>query len=119
MSVEAARGGVSVRDVAFEHGTTAQLLVDATGILVGANALARKMFAIPDHELDRPLRDLRVSYRPVELRAAIDEAYELERPVRIGGIVWGERSAARARRRSRCSWRRSCSMVIAPTSARS
>jgi two-component system, chemotaxis family, CheB/CheR fusion protein len=59
-------------ELAFEHHATAQLLLDGAGLLVAANSHARSMFALASEAIGRPFQDLEVSYRPVELRSAID-----------------------------------------------
>ena len=70
--VEHLATNVNLRDAALEVGTTARLGIDPQGRLVLANAMARAMFDIETRDLGRPLRDLEVSYRPAELRGAID-----------------------------------------------
>src|SRR5690349_9366157 len=62
----------------------AQLTVDRRGLLVAANEVAREMFDIASLNLGRPLSDLEVSYRPIELRSLLDEAYRDRRQVDAG-----------------------------------
>src|SRR5690349_16304920 len=62
----------------------AQLTVDRRGLLVAANEVAREMFDIAALNLGRPLSDLEVSYRPIELRSLLDEAYRDRRQVDAG-----------------------------------
>jgi two-component system, chemotaxis family, CheB/CheR fusion protein len=59
-------------EMAFEHHATAQLLLDAGGLLVAANSHARSMFGLASDAVGHPFQDLEVSYRPVELRSSID-----------------------------------------------
>jgi two-component system, chemotaxis family, CheB/CheR fusion protein len=73
-------------DLAFEHRSTAELLLDRALTLVAANAKARSVFGIGDASLGRPFQDLEISYRPVELRSSIDLARAEGRTVTIGGI---------------------------------
>jgi two-component system, chemotaxis family, CheB/CheR fusion protein len=62
----------------------AQLTVDRRGLLVAANEVAREMFDIAALNLGRPLSDLEVSYKPIELRSLLDEAYRDRRQVDAG-----------------------------------
>ena len=62
-----------LREVALDGITTAQLLVDTAGALVLANDRARALFGLSRNDIARPLQDLKISYRPVELRSAIDQ----------------------------------------------
>ena len=58
-----------LRDGAFEAGPGAQLVVDGDGVLAAVNARARALLGLATTDAGRPLRDLEVSYRPVELRS--------------------------------------------------
>ena len=64
---------VRLREAALDAHNAAQLVVDPRGGLVLANARARYLFGLASADLGRPLRDLTVSYRPVELRSRIEE----------------------------------------------
>ena len=44
------------------------------------------MFGLSSHDVGRPLRDLEISYRPVELRSLIERAYSERRVVRVSGV---------------------------------
>ncbi len=79
-----------LREAAFETATVAQIVIDTAGILTLANEKARGLFHLDAHNLGRPFQDLELSYRPVELRSAIDQVYarngqvvlrEIEMPV--------------------------------------
>jgi two-component system CheB/CheR fusion protein len=76
-----------VLDAAFEHGPDAELVVDAGGQLLAINARARSLFGIPQESVGRPFQDLEISYRPVDLRSAIDEATSTSRPVRLTEVA--------------------------------
>jgi len=84
-----------LRDGAFDLVPVAQMAVDRAGTLVMANQQARALFGLSDGDIGRPLQDLEVSYRPVELRAAIDQAVGERRPVSLGTINWGDSPADR------------------------
>jgi two-component system CheB/CheR fusion protein len=71
----------ALRDGALDAGLTAQIAVDAAGTLVMANRRARELFRLGPGDIGRPLKDLELSYRPVELRSHIDAALEQRRAV--------------------------------------
>jgi two-component system, chemotaxis family, CheB/CheR fusion protein len=72
-----------LRQAAFDADTTAQLVVDTSGVLISANAGARQQFAVGAADVGRPLQELEVSYRPVDLRSAMDRAAADQRQVTI------------------------------------
>jgi two-component system, chemotaxis family, CheB/CheR fusion protein len=82
----------ALRARAFDLALVGQLIVDPKGILVAANGEALRMFGLSDEDLGRSLDDLRVSRRPVELRAQIDEAYAERRPCIVSGFEWSTAS---------------------------
>ncbi len=84
-----------VRELATEGVRTAQLVVDALGVLVSANGAARKLFGIPTGDIGRPLRDLELSYRPVDLRTPIDRAYRERRAVALPAVEFETESGPR------------------------
>jgi two-component system CheB/CheR fusion protein len=73
------------RELATEGTPYPQLVVDALGIMVGANHAAQRAFDIPPSDVGRSLKDLALSYRPIDLRTPIDRAYRDRRPVLITG----------------------------------
>ncbi|HZF10586.1 MAG TPA: CheR family methyltransferase [Thermoanaerobaculia bacterium] len=79
-----------LRDAAFDHGPVAQLVVDRKGLLLQANLRARRLFGIAVSDLGRQLQDLDVSYRPADLRSALDEVYEKRAPFQANDVVWRE-----------------------------
>ena len=50
-------------------------MVDAGGYLMLANGRARALFKLSVDDLARPFQDLELSYRPLELRSKIQQAY--------------------------------------------
>ena len=64
------------------------MIVDRAGTLVAANQRVRSLFALGPSDIGRPLRDLEVSYRPIELRAAIDRAYQERETISLGSVPW-------------------------------
>jgi len=61
-------------DLAFDQGPVAQIAVDERGGLSFANESARRLFGLGPPDLGRPLQDLELSYRPLELRSLLQEA---------------------------------------------
>ena len=78
-----------LRELALDSIPMAQLLVDVSGSLVLANERARTMFGMAITDVSRPIQDLKISYRPVELRAAIDQVCAERRPVVMHDVEWG------------------------------
>jgi two-component system CheB/CheR fusion protein len=59
---------------AFEANPVAQIILDEQGVLKAANAEARRIFELKAEDVERPFRDLQLSYRPLELRSRIEKA---------------------------------------------
>ena len=66
---------IRLRDLGFDAIPIAQVLVDIQGNLILANQVARSIFGISIRDLGRPFQDLEISYRPIELRSLLTEAY--------------------------------------------
>jgi two-component system, chemotaxis family, CheB/CheR fusion protein len=69
------------REVVLDAIPLAQFVVDASGVLVSANDRARSVFGVLPADIGQPLQDLEISYRPLELRSKIQQAYRDRRPV--------------------------------------
>jgi len=80
---------------ALEAAPQPTLVLDGDDVLVLANAAARTLLNLRADDVGRPLRDLEVSYRPIELRTHIDEVRSTGRAVTVAGI--GFRTADEAR----------------------
>src|SRR3954451_22351246 len=78
----------SVRVAAGALSPVAQIVVDHRGLLVEANRRARDAFGISESDIGRPFQDSPVSYRPADVRSAIDRAYEQKRPIRLESVRW-------------------------------
>jgi two-component system CheB/CheR fusion protein len=76
------------REIAFDQDSIAQILVDQRGQLLIANSRARELFNLTSRDIGRPLQDLEVSYRPVELRSCIDDAHARRQAVQLRDVVW-------------------------------
>jgi two-component system CheB/CheR fusion protein len=79
---------VQVRDGAFDLAPVAQVVVDRAGVLIATNQQARGLFGLQAGDVDRPLQDLEISYRPIELRAAIEQAFAERRQIGLGTVLW-------------------------------
>jgi two-component system, chemotaxis family, CheB/CheR fusion protein len=77
-----------IREAALDASANAQLIVDAAGSLVFANQHARRFFGLSPSDVPRPLQDLKISYRPVELRSMIDQVSISRRAVAIREVEW-------------------------------
>ena len=70
-----------LRESSFESGPSAQLVIDTDGRVALANTEARDLFNLSPKDVGRPLQDLEVSYRPLELRSRIDQTISERRPL--------------------------------------
>jgi len=77
-----------IRSAALETSPEAQIVVDAGGYLMLANARARTLFKLSVDDLARPFQDLELSYRPLELRSKIQQAYLDRRPSLVDEVEW-------------------------------
>jgi two-component system CheB/CheR fusion protein len=77
-----------LRSGALDLAPVAQVVVDRSGLVTEINQGARALFGLGPADLGRPLRDLELSYRPADLRSALEVAYKEQRPVRIGRVPW-------------------------------
>jgi two-component system CheB/CheR fusion protein len=78
--------GLRVRDLAFDHSPVPQMVVDTRGLLTAANHAALKQLRLMREDVGQPFRDLDLSFRPVELRAPIEQAMLTGEPVTLRGI---------------------------------
>jgi two-component system CheB/CheR fusion protein len=88
-------GGYRAREAAFESDALPQLLLDLSGGLVAVNAAARVLFGIDQRDVGRPLQDLEVSYRPVELRGVVGRVVDERREVLLKDVPWSHGSETR------------------------
>ncbi len=65
-----------MRESAFDASPVAQIVLDASGYLVMANERARSLFGVAAADLGRPIQDLEVSYRPLELRSRLEQVLQ-------------------------------------------
>jgi two-component system, chemotaxis family, CheB/CheR fusion protein len=77
-----------LRDLAYRASPVPQLVISAEDTVVMINQQAEVTFGLSQRDIGRLLRDLEVSYRPVELRAYIEQAKMERRPARIADVKW-------------------------------
>ena len=75
-----------LRDMTFELSPVARIAVDLNGNLAFANQKARILLSINPKDIGRPLQDLELSYRPVELRSLIEQVYAEHRSVTLTSV---------------------------------
>lgn len=81
-------GLATVRDLAFRASPVAQIVVTGEDTVAMINQQAETLFGLSARDIGRLLRDLEVSYRPVELRAYVEQAKVERRPARIQDVKW-------------------------------
>ncbi|WP_156419148.1 CheR family methyltransferase, partial [Mycobacterium kyorinense] len=81
-------GLATVRDLAFRANPVAQIVVTGEDTVAMINQQAETMFGLSARDIGRLLRDLEVSYRPVELRAYLEQAKVERRSARITDVKW-------------------------------
>ncbi len=79
---------VRIRDAAFDATPLAQAVVDGNGFLTLANERLCMLFGINPKDLSRPLQDLELSYRPLELRSCIEQVYSERKVVVQKEVEW-------------------------------
>ena len=77
-----------VRDLAFRASPVAQIVVTGEDTVAMINQQAEAIFGLSARDIGKLLRDLEVSYRPVELRAYLEQAKVERRPARIQDVQW-------------------------------
>jgi hypothetical protein len=78
----------AILSAAFDAAPHAQIAIDNAGTLTMFNERARSNFNLVASDLGRPIQDLEMSDRPVELRSLIEQAARGRRPVTVKDIEW-------------------------------
>ena len=73
---------------AFDSAESGSVVVDRLGTVTRINQAARTLFGLSASEVGRPFQDLDLSYRPVDLRSALEQAYAERDLVRVGRVPW-------------------------------
>lgn len=74
---------VHLLEAVIDEVGTALLVIDDSGAVALANLPARNLLGVGEADLGRPFQDLPISYRPIELRGPIDEAFRGRRGLRL------------------------------------
>ena len=77
---------IRLREVVADALPIAHLVVDTAGFVTSVNERARLAFGLTAADIGRPLQDLEISYRPLELRSMIDEAYQNRRSAGVRDV---------------------------------
>jgi two-component system CheB/CheR fusion protein len=80
-----------MREAAFAATPTAEVVVTSDGLVAAASRQADVLFGVSSRDAGRPFRDLELSYRPIELRAVIEQAELERRIIRIQNVQWTRR----------------------------
>jgi two-component system, chemotaxis family, CheB/CheR fusion protein len=82
-------GGVEgLRENAFSASPVAQVVVTGDETVALVNQQAELVFGVSTRDIGRPMRDLEISYRPVELRNYLEQAKVERRALRIKDVEW-------------------------------
>ncbi|HLM19709.1 MAG TPA: CheR family methyltransferase [Acidimicrobiia bacterium] len=84
-----------LRDAAFDAGANASMVVDVDGVVQSVNASARALFGITPAQLGGTLQDFEMSYRPLELRSIIEQAYAERTAIERRSVEWPFRDTIR------------------------
>jgi two-component system, chemotaxis family, CheB/CheR fusion protein len=79
---------LELRGGAFALGPHAQIMVSRDGFVVDVNQRARELFGCTLADIGRPFQDLAISYRPVDLRSALERAYDTGETITLGRVPW-------------------------------
>jgi two-component system CheB/CheR fusion protein len=86
-------GTSHIRELAFRASPVAQIVVSGDGTVAMINQQAEATFGLSARDIGRLLRDLEVSFRPVELRAYLEQAKVERRSARIQDVQWQRQGA--------------------------
>ncbi len=78
----------NLREAAFDLAGAAHIVLDTNRSVVMANSAARALFGLRAGDLGRPVQDLELSYRPVELRGHLDQLGRELRSIDIKTVLW-------------------------------
>ncbi len=81
-------GGDNLRAAAFDIAGAAQIVLDHDRAMIMANDAARRTFGLGLNDFGRPIQDLELSYRPLELRSHLDSVDRDMRPSDIKTVHW-------------------------------
>ena len=82
-----------LRHAALMSSASAQIVLDRDGKLVLSNNGAANLFGLTERDFGRPIQDLEVSYRPMELRTHLQQTVTERRTVWVRDVTWSRPSA--------------------------
>lgn len=82
------RGAEQLLRYAYSASPSAQVVVTADDVIALVNQEAEVLFGLSPADVGRPLRDVEMSYRPVELRGYLEQARAERRPLRVRDVEW-------------------------------
>jgi two-component system, chemotaxis family, CheB/CheR fusion protein len=77
---------IRLQDAAFQADSLPKIVIDAGGVLVLANQQSRELFGIEPRDIGCLFHDLELSYRPVDLRSLIEQAYAERKTVSVNNV---------------------------------
>ncbi|SNT01060.1 CheR family methyltransferase [Rhodococcoides kyotonense] len=78
----------NLRELAFHYTPVAQVVLTSDETVAMVNQQAESLFGLSARDVGRLLRDLELSYRPVELRGYVEQAKVERRSSRIREVEW-------------------------------
>jgi two-component system CheB/CheR fusion protein len=78
----------NLREAAFDIAGAAHVVVDDNRVMIMANDSARRLFGLGLNDFGRPIQDLDLSYRPLELRSHLESLDRDVRPSEIKAVHW-------------------------------
>jgi two-component system CheB/CheR fusion protein len=78
------------REIAVDAVPSAMVVVHHSGTVALVNAAGRRLFGLSEIDVGRPFQDLEISYRPVELRSAIEQVAKEQRSLVLEQVPWAE-----------------------------
>jgi two-component system CheB/CheR fusion protein len=79
---------VALRNSAFDLSPGAQIVINRDGTLVLANETARRLFGLGASDIGRPLIELEIASRPLELAAHLERVFTEQRGAELRGVGW-------------------------------
>ena len=77
-----------LRELSFQADASGQIVIDRARTLIMINDRVRTLFGLTADDIGKPLGDLTVSYRPVELRSLVEQAWVEHKPVSVKDVEW-------------------------------
>ena len=77
-----------LREMAFQTDPAAQIVVDQNRVVIQLNERAGTLFGLTPDDVGKPFQDLEISFRPVELRSMIEQAWHERRAVNVKDVEW-------------------------------